>query len=100
GRQHQGGDVGPLHVVQVDDLKALEGGGLSGGVVLVPQHRLGGAGLQRARGGEPAAAEAEHGEALAGKAADGDHRSLSVDRPSSASAAATIQKRTTMVGSA
>jgi len=56
---------------------------------------------QRARGGQPVAAEADDGEALARERCAGGkiHRIFSVPRPTRARIIATIQKRITMVGS-
>ncbi len=57
------------------------------------------AGLERLRAGQSRAAEPEQGDGLPGKAGGGDHRSLSVASPASASTIEMIQNRITICDS-
>ena len=106
GGQHQGVELRPVGVGEVNQGQALGRGGVPGGGVLVPKGDLGPARLQGAGSRQPGAAQAEHRDALAFKSADGDHlagppyRSFRVASPMRASTMATIQKRTTTVDSA
>ena len=73
GRQHQGGEAGPVGLAQVGHCQAFGGGGLAGGGLFIPHHHLGPASHQRARGGQAGPGQAEHGDTLAFKTSDGDH---------------------------
>ena len=79
---------------EVVEHKALRRGGLARLGAVVPDHRLGAAGGQSARRGEPGPAEPEHAHSLAFMADHRDHRRtpfcppLSCRRPSGAASAA------------
>src|SRR5262249_61227484 len=105
GRGAPGGSTGGeiFHPAPLPQVGSRDAGArrLEHGVrVVVPADDVGAAREQRARTRQPRPAQAEDGDLLSGKDADGDHhRSLSVESPTSASTTATIQKRITICGS-
>jgi hypothetical protein len=73
GRQHEGGELRPVGLGKVGEREAIGLGGLAGGGLVVPERDLGAAGHKRARGRQPGAGQAEHGDRPTLEAADRDH---------------------------
>ena len=109
GERDAGGEDQRGETLPVGDAQIFHGdaGGLGRGdrlAIIVPRRHPGAAGGQRQRRRAAAGAEAEHGNAFAGKGGDGGHVCLNhlilrLDRPMRARRTAMIQKRITICAS-
>ena len=103
GRYQNPGETGEIHAAGIGQLHRRTmtlGNGVARFLAGIPGGDSCSARHQRGHRRSPGAGEAQHGVALAREEGGDDHRSLRVERPSSANTMETIQKRITTVDSA
>ncbi len=103
GRQHQGGECGEIGLREIAQRNPGSGRLPAGLLAIVPRSDLGTARLEGLGAGQSRAGQPEHRDPSALEPGGGEHgarhRSLRVDKPTSARTTAMIQNLITMVGS-